>query len=122
MSVLLVTPLHFLAAPGISGTLWYAVSQPKTGKRTFEVAEGHTYIYIMCNQLPSRIQRINTRMRQATSLQKQLAVMLRSLGTPAEYRFIGHIFGIAKLTVCIIVHDTCKAIIVVFLHHFSSRR
>ena len=52
-----------------------------------------TFVYI-CGQLRSRIQRVNTRMRQAISVEKRLAVTLWCLATPAEYRTIGHLFGI----------------------------
>ena len=69
-----------------------------------------TFVYI-CGQLRSRIQRVNTRMRQAISVEKRLAVTLWCLATPAEYRTIGHLFGIARSTVCRIVHETCKAIV-----------
>ena len=33
------------------------------------------------------------------------------LATCGEYRTIGHLFGIARCTVCVIVHDTCKALV-----------
>ena len=52
-----------------------------------------TFVYI-CGQLRSRIQRVNTRMRQAISVEKRLAVTLWCLATPAEYRTIGYLFGI----------------------------
>ena len=54
-----------------------------------------TFVYICC-QLRSRIQRVNTRMRQAISVEKRLAVTLWCLATPAEYRTIGHLFGIGE--------------------------
>ena len=40
-----------------------------------------------------------------------VAVTLWCLATCGEYRIIGHLFGIARNTVCVIVHDTCAAII-----------
>ena len=76
-----------------------------------------TFVYI-CGQLRSRIQRVNTRMRQAISVEKRLAVTLWCLATPAEYRTIGHLFGIARSTVCRIVHETCKAIVEVLLRKY----
>lgn len=87
-------------------------------KENFRVSK-ETFTYL-CNQLRSRIQRMNTRMRQAISVEKRLAVTLWSLATPAEYRTIGHVFGIARSTVCRIVHETCKAIVEVLLKKYIS--
>ena len=76
-----------------------------------------TFVYI-CGQLRSRIQRVNTRMRQAISVKKRLAVALWCLATPAEYRTIGYLFGIARSTACRIVHETCNAIVEVLLRKY----
>ena len=75
------------------------------------------FVYI-CGELHSRIQRVSTRMRQAISVEKRLAVTLWCLATPAEYLTIGHLFSIARLTVCRIVHETCKAIVEVLLRKY----
>ena len=34
------------------------------------------------------------------------------------YRTVGHLFGVARCTVCVIVHDTCNAINTVFYKDF----
>ena len=78
-----------------------------------------TFTYL-CNQLRPRIERMNTRMRQAISVEKRVAVTLWTLATPAEYRTIGHLFGIARATVCTILHDTCEAIVEVLLKRYIS--
>ena len=40
------------------------------------------------------------------------------LATCSEYRTIAHLFGVARCTVCVILHDTCKAIISVLQKQF----
>ena len=40
------------------------------------------------------------------------------LATTVEYRTVGHLFGVARCTVCCIVKDTCKAIITVVLSKY----
>lgn len=59
-------------------------------------------------------------MRQAIPVEKRLAVTLWTLATPAEYRTIAHLFGIARSTVCKIVHDTCEAITGVLLKRYIT--
>ena len=43
--------------------------------------------------------------------ERRVAITLWVLATPSEYRSIAHLFGLARCTVCQIVHETCKAII-----------
>ena len=40
-----------------------------------------------------------------------LTIALWCLATCSEYRTIGHLFGVARCTVCVIVQNTCKAIV-----------
>ena len=40
-----------------------------------------------------------------------MAIALWCLATCREYRTIGHLFGVARCTVCVIVHQTCSAIV-----------
>ena len=40
------------------------------------------------------------------------------LATNADYRNIGHMFGLAKGTVCIIVNEVCYAIVKVLLKKY----
>lgn len=69
-----------------------------------------TFIYL-CNQLRPEIERQDTHLRRAISTEQRVAVTLWCLATPSEYRTIAHLFGIARSTVCSIVHDTCHAIV-----------
>ena len=50
-------------------------------------------------------------MRRAISVQQRVAITLWCLATPAEYRTIAHLFGVAISTVCQIVHETSLAIV-----------
>ena len=68
-----------------------------------------TFTYL-CEQL-STLRKKNTVMRQSLSVEKRVAITLWCLATPTEYRTISHLFGIARSTVCEIVHETCSAIV-----------
>ena len=50
-------------------------------------------------------------MQQAISVQQRVAITLWCLATPAEYRTIAHLFGVARSTVCEIVHEASSAIV-----------
>ena len=73
-----------------------------------------TFLYI-CNELSSVVTKQNTRFRKAISLKKRVAITLWVLATTVEYRTVGHLFGVARCTVCCIVKYTCKAIIPFYL-------
>ncbi|XP_070547328.1 uncharacterized protein [Ptychodera flava] len=73
-----------------------------------------TFMYI-CTRLRRRIQRVDTRMRRAVSVELRVGITLWRLSTNCDYRTIGHLFGIARSTACEIVHETCQQIIAVFL-------
>ena len=76
-----------------------------------------TFLYL-CNELRTTIQRQDTQLRSAISVERRVAITLWCLATCAEYRTIGHLFGVARCTVCVIVHDTCKAIVDVLLTRY----
>ena len=57
---------------------------------------------------------MDTRLRNALCVQHRVAITLWCLATCGEYRTIGHLFGVVRSTVCVIVHDTCGAIVNVF--------
>ena len=40
-----------------------------------------------------------------------MAITLWILATPCEYRSVAHLFGLARCTVCCIVKETCRAIV-----------
>ena len=51
----------------------------------------------------------DTILRKAISVQKCVAVTLWCLVTCFVYRKFVHLFSLAQSTVCVIIHDTCKA-------------
>ena len=69
-----------------------------------------TFMYI-CGNLRPIIERQDTKLRKAICVEHRVAITLWCLATCGEYRTIGHLFGIARCTVCVIVHDTCKALV-----------
>ena len=89
--------------------LFYVHSLQQTGLRTSESVEKLSLF--LCEQLRPHIERQDTRLRRAISVERRLAITIWCLATCAEYRTIGHLFGVARCTVCVIVHDTCNAIV-----------
>ena len=67
--------------------------------------------YMLCDKLKPSIQRSNAQLRKSICVEQRVAITLWCLATCSEYRTIGHLFGVARCTVCVIVHDTCKAIV-----------
>lgn len=76
-----------------------------------------TFLFV-CSALRPHIERQDTRMRRSISTEQRVAITLWCLATPCEYRTVGHLFGVARCTVCVIVHDTCRAINSVFSKDF----
>ncbi len=86
------------------------------GSRTLRWKK-ETFLYL-CSQLHSVLQRKDTVMRKAISVEKRVANTLWCLATPSEYRTIAHLFGVTWSTVCIIVHTTVNAIVSVLLDKY----
>ena len=57
-------------------------------------------------------------LRRALSVERRVAVTLWCLATPSEYRTIAHLFGIARSTVCEIVHETCQCIVDILMEDY----
>ncbi|XP_070549934.1 uncharacterized protein [Ptychodera flava] len=64
----------------------------------------------ICNRLRRRIERVDTQMRRAVTVEMRLAITLWRLSTNCEYRTIGHLFGVARSTACSIFQETCQKI------------
>ena len=68
---------------------------------------GHRTFDFLCQELEPYLAREDTRFRQAISLRKRVAVALWRLPTNGDYRTIGHLFGISKGSVRVIVDEFC---------------
>ena len=69
-----------------------------------------TFNYL-CHQLRPSIKRKTTIMRSPIPVEKRVAITLWRLATNSGYRTIGHLFGVARNTVCNIVNEVCKSIV-----------
>jgi len=56
------------------------------------------------------LEKETTRLRKPLSVEC-VAITLWILATACEYRTVAHLFGVARCTVCVVVHETCGAII-----------
>jgi len=59
-------------------------------------------------------------MRKCLSIECRVAVTIWRLATPIEYHTIAHLFGIARSTVCKIVHETCRCIVDALLKEYIN--
>ena len=69
-----------------------------------------TFLYL-CNKLKPSISKQDTIMRKAIPTEKRVALTLWFLATGSEYRTIGHLFGVAKSTVCMITKEVCSCVV-----------
>ena len=58
----------------------------------------NTFLYL-CNELKAELMRSDTTMRKAISVEKRVAVTLWYSASNADFRTIGHLFGISKASV-----------------------
>ena len=73
-----------------------------------------TFNYI-CAELQQEIERNDTVMRNSIPVQVRVTITVWFLATNADYRTIGHLFGISKTSVCLIRRNVCRAIVKVLL-------
>ena len=83
--------------------------EPHDWLENFQMSKD-TFDYL-CDKLRASIQRQDTQLRKAISVEKRVAITVWCLAMPSKYRTIGHLFGIARSTVCVIVQETCSAIV-----------
>lgn len=57
--------------------------------------------------LLSGLEKEDSKWRKAIPIDKRVAIALYALGSAAEYRSIGNLFGVGTSTVCQIVSDFC---------------
>jgi len=78
-----------------------------------------SFLYL-CDQLKPMLEKQTTRLRAPVSVERRVAITLWFLATTAEYRTVAHLFGIARCTVCLIVHETCNAIVTKLMSVYIS--
>ena len=69
-----------------------------------------TFTYL-CNELRLAIEKDDTSMRKAIPTEQRVALTFWFLATNADYRTIGHLFGVSKSTVCVVTKEVCAAIV-----------
>ena len=77
----------------------------------------NTFVYL-CNELRQTVEKENTVMRKAIPVEQRVALTLWRLATTADFRTIGHLFGVSKAAVCVVVKDVCSAIVQVLLPRY----
>ena len=77
-----------------------------------------TMFTYLCNELRQTIQKQDTVMRKAISVEQRIALTLWRLATTTDYRTIGHFFGVSKTAVCFIIKDVCSAIVEMLLPRY----
>lgn len=73
-----------------------------------------TFLYL-CRELSPTLEKRNTRFREAIPVSKRIAIALWRLATGIDYRSIGQLFGVGRLTCCQITHQVCDALVKVLL-------
>lgn len=76
-------------------------SRLRINKQTFRV---------LCDELRILLERENTVMCTALSVEERVAICLYFLGSTSEYRAVADLFGVGESTVCETVHEVCRAI------------
>ena len=71
----------------------------------------HSTFAYLCSELRSSIERKDTLMRKAIPTDVRVAMAIWFLATGADYRTIGHLFGVSKATVCLVLKDVCHVIV-----------
>ena len=66
-----------------------------------------TFVYV-CDELRSSVEKTDTSMRQAIPVEQRVALTLWFLSTGADFRTIGHLFGVSKSAVCVITKQVCN--------------
>ena len=81
----------------------------RMGRRTFD---------FLCQELHPFLEKEDTVFRQAINVRKRVAVALWRLATNADYRTIGHLFGISTASVCLILDEFCTVMANVILPRY----
>ena len=73
-----------------------------------------TFLYV-CDELRSSVEKNDTSMRKAIPVEQRVALTLWFLSTGADFRTIGHLFGVSKSAVCVITKQVCNALVSILL-------
>ena len=76
-----------------------------------------TFSYL-CDELRSSIEKNETEMRKAIPTDVCVALTLWFLATGADYRTIGHLFGVSKSTVCLVSKEVSSAVVKLLLPRY----
>lgn len=96
------------AISGTYGERWW-LDNLRMSRKTFE---------LLCAELNPYLQRKNTNLRSAVSVEARVAVTIWRLATNSEYRTIAELFGLGRSTVGEIVLDTCEVIVNHLFHRY----
>ena len=72
----------------------------------------------LCHRLESSVIKQDTVMRKAVPVDKRVALALWILATGADYRTVGHLFGVSKSTVCVVTKEVCASIVSTLLSEY----
>ncbi|XP_034487551.1 protein ANTAGONIST OF LIKE HETEROCHROMATIN PROTEIN 1-like [Drosophila innubila] len=75
------------------------------------------------DMLVSRLETLNkkdTNFKNAIPLNKRTAIALYTLGSTAEYQAVGRLFGVSPNSVCNILHEFCRAIVLEFTDEYMT--
>ena len=75
------------------------------------------FLYL-CNELRLEIEKKDTDMRPAISVEKRIAKTLWFMATNADFRTIDHLFGVSKASICNIRKDVCTAMVKVLMSKY----
>uniref|UniRef100_A0A8C4VZ86 DDE Tnp4 domain-containing protein n=1 Tax=Gopherus evgoodei TaxID=1825980 RepID=A0A8C4VZ86_9SAUR len=64
----------------------------------------------LCDDLAPNLRRMNTRFRDALSVEKRVAIAIWKLATPDCFRSVANQFGVGKSTVGMVLMQVCRAI------------
>ena len=74
----------------------------------------------LCNEVGMTLNKRSTVMRRPISVERRVAMTLWRLATNSDYRTIGHLFGVAKCTACVIVNEVCDVIMETLFKRYIS--
>ena len=65
-----------------------------------------TFDYL-CHQLAPMIERQSTQLIIPIPVDQRVAIAIWCLATNVEHRTVGHLFGVSRATVCLVLKDLC---------------